>query len=109
MRFEATVRTIAIYSAVFILLLAILFLGQALSAQSGGQYDLSWSSMNSGGETFSIGGQYVLGATIGQPGAGGMTGGDYLLEGGFWHCFPLAFQDCQADGEKFLYLPIVMK
>ena len=53
-------------------------------AQSGGELDLSWNTVDSGGGTFSSGGGYTLGSTIGQPDAGGMTGGVYTLSGGFW-------------------------
>jgi hypothetical protein len=47
-------------------------------------YDLSWWTVDGGGGTFSTGGDYTLGGTIGQPDAGLMTGGDYSLGGGFW-------------------------
>lgn len=48
-------------------------------------YDLSWYTIDGGGFTFSIGGGYELGATIGQPDAGApMIGGGYELTGGFW-------------------------
>ena len=57
-------------------------------AQTGGDYELTWSTIDGGGETFSTGGDYELGGTIGQPDAGEMTGGppeaDYALTGGFW-------------------------
>jgi len=53
-------------------------------AQSGGDYDLSWSTIDGGGVTFSSGGDYVLGGTAGQCDAGEMQGGDYSLKGGFW-------------------------
>jgi uncharacterized repeat protein (TIGR01451 family) len=48
-------------------------------------YDLSWYTVDGGGATFSTGGTYSLGATIGQPDASGaLTGGSYALVGGFW-------------------------
>ena len=53
-------------------------------AQTGGGYDLSWSTVDGGGGTFSTGGTYELGGTIGQPDAGTLSGGAYSLEGGFW-------------------------
>jgi hypothetical protein len=52
-------------------------------AQSGGQFDLSWSTIDGGGGT-SSGGQFVVNGTIGQPDAGILTGGNFKLEGGFW-------------------------
>ena len=53
-------------------------------AQSGGDYDLTWSTVDGGGWTFSSGGAYSLGGTVGQPDAGVLEGGDYTLVGGFW-------------------------
>jgi len=57
-------------------------------AQSGGSYDLSWSTMDGGGEMSSAGGSYALSGTLGQPDARNhpepMAGGDYSLTGGFW-------------------------
>ena len=52
-------------------------------AQSGGQFDLSWSTIDGGGGT-SSGGRFALSGTIGQPDAGALTGGNFKLEGGFW-------------------------
>ena len=53
-------------------------------AQSGGELDLSWNTVDSGGGTFSSGGGYALGGTIGQLDASSLTGGAYTLSGGFW-------------------------
>jgi hypothetical protein len=53
-------------------------------AQSGGEYDLTWSTVDSGGEMYSAGGAYTLGGTAGQPDPGLLTGGGYALGGGFW-------------------------
>jgi hypothetical protein len=47
-------------------------------------HDLSWWSVDGGGHTFSTGGGYTLGGTIGQPDAGELTGDGYTLGGGFW-------------------------
>jgi hypothetical protein len=53
-------------------------------AQTGGPYDLSWSSVD-GGAQASAGGSYWIGGTAGQPDAGDvLTGGDFDLTGGFW-------------------------
>jgi hypothetical protein len=67
----------------FISLAALIFLPTLTSAQSGGQFDLSWSTIDGGGGT-STGGQFQLSGTIGQPDAGVLTGGQFKLEGGFW-------------------------
>ena len=49
----------------------------------GQDYDLSWFTIDGGGGA-SSGGDYELVGTIGQPDAGVMQGGPYLLQGGFW-------------------------
>ena len=46
-------------------------------------YSIDWSTIDGGGGT-SAGGAYSLSATIGQPDAGAMSGGNYSLAGGFW-------------------------
>lgn len=67
------------------LLLALAVLAPALAlAQSGGGYDLSWSTIDGGGYTWSTGGPYALGGTAGQADAGVLSGGPYTLGGGFW-------------------------
>ena len=54
-------------------------------AQSGGDYELTSSSVDSGGATSSRG-SYSLYGTGGQPDAGGeLSGGSYGMEGGFWN------------------------
>jgi hypothetical protein len=54
------------------------------AAQTGGPYDLHWNTIDGGGTTNAAGGAYVLSATIGQPDAGTLSGGSYVLNGGFW-------------------------
>ena len=79
-------RTVILAAIVVSLLLGGVALRQAQDvalAQSGGQ-DLTRWTVDSGGATFSSGGGYDLGGTIGQPDAGVMSGGDYILAGGFW-------------------------
>lgn len=70
------------YAVVALLMLAA-SIGIAY-AQVGGGYDLSWNTVDGGGGTFSIGGIYSIGGTIGQPDAGVMAGGIYTATGGFW-------------------------
>ena len=52
-------------------------------AQSGGPFDLSWSTLDGGGGP-SSGGGFSLNGTVGQPDAGAMIGGNFSLAGGFW-------------------------
>lgn len=56
----------------------------SVPAQSGGGYELLWSTIEGGGATFSTGGGYRLGGTVGQMDAGTLQGGAYHLAGGFW-------------------------
>ena len=108
MRPGATKQKFILIITTLAVLSLILLLNGALSAQSGGGYDLSWFNLNGSGESFSMGGDYILGVTIGQSGAGNVTGGDYQVEGGFWHCFPLAFPNCPTNGSQSnIYLPII--
>lgn len=70
-----------------LLLLASVVLAQSgdgASASLSIGYDLSWWTVDGGGATFSTGGGYALGGSVGQPDAGVLTGGDYTLGGGFW-------------------------
>ena len=64
--------------------LAVLLSLAALTAARAQSFDLSWHTVDGGGATFSTGGDFELGGTIGQPDAGAMSGGDFRLEGGFW-------------------------
>ena len=71
-------------------------------AQSGGQYDLSWGTIDGGGGQ-SSGGSYILTGTIGQPDAAYSAGGDYELLGGFWPGGPLCFVEFE-DFARFAEL-----
>ncbi|MHC4763091.1 MAG: hypothetical protein ACYS71_06960 [Planctomycetota bacterium] len=65
-------------------------------AQAGGIYDISWSTIDSGGGT-SSGGSYVVMGTTGQPDAAYSAGGSYELLGGFWPGGPF----CVVEFEDF--------
>src|SRR5262245_41381375 len=52
-------------------------------AQSGGSYNLSWSTIDAGGGA-GAGGTFVVRATVGQPDAWVANGGSSTLFGGFW-------------------------
>ncbi len=49
---------------------------------AGGDFDLSWFTIDGGGGT-SGGGDFVVRGTIGQPDAGTLSGGEFELRGGF--------------------------
>lgn len=63
-------------------LLTILLCVFFVSAASA-DYEISWYTIDGGGGT-SSGGPYVLVGTIGQPDAGISSGGDYVLNSGYW-------------------------
>ncbi len=86
------------FTSVFLLLLTLPVL-----AQSGGNYDLSWSTVDGGGE-MSSGGTIILTGTIAQADAGVMSGGVYTLRGGFW----LSAEAAPPPVFK-LFLPVIMK
>ena len=88
--------------AVLLLVLPMLVLSTSAGAQSGGEYDLTWSTVDGGGYSFSLGGGYALGGTMGQPDAGALTGGTYTLGGGFWGGGALA-------GGYEIFLPLVFR
>jgi len=85
-----------------LLLLAALLslLASVARAQSGGGYDLTWSTVDGGGATWSEGGGYSLGGTVGQPDAGVLSGGGYTLAGGFW---------AGGAAQYRIYLPLVLR
>ncbi|HRP61935.1 MAG TPA: hypothetical protein PK400_01430 [Phycisphaerales bacterium] len=55
----------------------------AVAVYAGGEYDLTWHTIDGGGGT-STGASFELSGTIGQPDAGVMSGGGFELAGGFW-------------------------
>lgn len=90
------------------LCLGLLAFGQGYHTSrgiGGPDYDLTWHTIDGGGVMRSMGGDFELSGTIGQPDAGpgatGMTGGDFTLTGGFW--FALAAGDCNTDGGVNLF------
>ena len=89
---------------IFLLAVCLFLLATSVTlAQSGGGYDLSWSTMDGGGWTFSSGGAYTVGGTAGQPDAGLLSGGSYTLGGGFWGGGAL------SNPKYVIYLPLVLR
>lgn len=64
-----------------LVMLVLAATSMALAQDSG--YTLPWWTSDGGGGD-SRGGGYSLSGTIGQPDADILSGGNYLLEGGFW-------------------------
>jgi hypothetical protein len=79
-----------------------LLLSGLARAQTGGGYDLTWSTIDSGGGN-ATGGNYTLDGTIGQADAGSLSGGRYILNGGFWTATVSVVLD------QFVYLPLILK
>jgi hypothetical protein len=93
-----------VHTSLFLLAACILLLGaSSVLAQSGEGYDLTWSTLDGGGGTFSTGGGYSLGGTAGQPDAGLLSGGVYTLAGGFWP------GGAAPAARERIYLPLVMR
>jgi len=81
--------------------LVLAALATVARAQSGGQFDLSWSTIDGGGA--STGGRFALSGTVGQPDAGTLTGGSFKLEGGFWSGITLV----QKPGAPILKIKLI--
>lgn len=88
------------WRTILVAVACLLLVAGGVAAQSGGPYDLSWNTVDGGGHTFSVGGPYRLGGTIGQADAGFMLGGGYSLAGGFWSSGRVPFR---------IYLPLVLR
>ena len=69
----------------------IVFVGSSAN----GQYKLSWYTIDGGGGR-SMGEQFELVGTIGQPDAAYSKGGNYELLGGFWPGGPLCFVNFES-------------
>jgi hypothetical protein len=91
-----------LWTALLLALAALLILAGVVLAQSGGDYDLTWSTIDGGGGT-SEGGDYSLSGTAGQYDAGNLLGGSYTLDGGFW------VKGIQQILEHLIHLPLVLK
>jgi hypothetical protein len=76
----------------FLISLALLISSLVLADLSG--LDLSWWTVDGGGE-LSSNGPYSLAGTIGQADAAAMSGGSYVLQGGFLQ--PLGSQNTAAQ------------
>lgn len=86
-------------AAFFIPIVLTLLIVSIAVAQTGSGYEVSWSTIDSGGGAAS-GGGYTLDHTLGQFDAGVQSGGDYMLEGGFWNRGIAVYR---------VFLPIVVK
>lgn len=77
------------------LMAAFLTLGIIQTNTHAGEMELTWSTIDGGGG-YSAGDAFELEGTIGQPDAGAMAGGDFVLIGGFWAA---AVPSCSCLGD----------
>ena len=87
--------------ALFLTLLGLFLLTTVALAHPGG-YNITWWTVDGGGGTLSAG-DYTLAGTIGQPDAGAMSGGSYVLYGGFWP------GSTAVGGEYRVFLPLLLR
>ena len=57
---------------------------QPPAGPDGPGYDMDWFTIDGGGALNMSGGAFSMSSTTGQPDAGLMSGGDFVLGGGFW-------------------------
>ena len=74
-------------SHVVVSILLILALVAVVSGAGIGLFACDWFSVDGGGGS-SIGGQYRLSGSAGQPDAGTVTGGVFTIQGGYWPGVP---------------------
>ena len=80
-----------------------LLLASIVLASGAQSYAISWWTVDGGGTTlFSTGESYALGGTIGQPDISAMSGGGFVLTGGFWQSGVIGIQ-------HRIYLPTVLR
>jgi hypothetical protein len=74
-------------------------------AMTGGDYEISWSTIDGGGGR-SSGERFSVTATIGQPDAGQMSGDRFSISGGFWPAEPEPLLLCFVNFEHFAELSL---
>jgi hypothetical protein len=93
-------RVLTLLGLIALLVMAgLLLAAPAAQAQSGGEYDLTWNTVDGGGT--SSGGGYTLTGTVGQADAGTLGSGGYAVGGGFWASFAEAIYE--------LFLPVTLR
>jgi hypothetical protein len=75
---------------------SVMFVALMLTVVAGAPFELVSERVSGGGGMRITGGGFSLSGTIGQPEAGGMSGGDFRLTGGFWFETPPG--DCNGNG-----------
>lgn len=93
-------QTMRIILTILITVLALISSTTTVTTQSWNDYNLWWT-VDCGGASNLTAGAYTLGNSIGQADAGVLTGGDYVLLGGFWHV--------RMIPDYTIFLPLVMR
>jgi len=78
-----------------------LVLASPAMAQVGGDFDVTWNTIDGGGRICCKGDGFSLGGTIGQPDAGTSpcSGGNLTFVGGFWAMTAYLTADFDSDGD----------
>jgi hypothetical protein len=85
---------------------ALLFASGVVLARGYGGHDLSWHTVDGGGAADLSGRKgYSLSGTAGQPEAGVLSGGGYVLGGGFWG----GGAPASSHVEPELYVPLILR
>ena len=79
----------------------LLLFAASASAQP---WSVNWYTVDDGGATFSTGGTYSVGGTIGQPDANSCTNAQYFVAGGFWS---VVLSNCYANCDTSTIAPIL--
>jgi hypothetical protein len=82
-------------------LVCSLLLASIAMASTTQSYAITWWTIDNGGATFSTGGNYVLGGTMGQPDTTIMSSDRFILAGGLW-------QSSIMVAHHRIYLPVVL-
>jgi len=83
-------------------LIALTFLPEAALAQTGGAYEMHWSSTG-GAAGQATGGTYALDGIAGSPEAGVQQGGNYMVLGGYWIPSPVVAADKDPTPKTFAF------
>lgn len=76
----------------------------SLALAQSGPLGIPWYTIDGGGTTASSGGDFVLSGSVGQPDASVLSGGIYIVRGGFWGVAPVPDTEVSS-----VYLPLVRK
>lgn len=95
-------RNKAFLLATCVLALAAMLAGLAAADSLTNGFTIPWWTVDNGGGT-SQGGAYSLSGTAGQPDAGSLSGGSYVLRGGFWSGAAV------MPSVPTIYLPLIIR